>query len=107
VVGKVRVRFKVNVIEDACLVVRAIQLMTHSEFAEGYNLIKDMQGSEFLTDLRMLAGREVMVKKLTDFKERHKAKRSESIAVLLARAAEGGDQEAISLLAAGALEMRV
>ena len=106
-VGKVRVRFKVSVIEDACLVVRAIRLMTYSEFAEGYNLIKDMQGSEFLTDLRMLAGREVMVKKLTDFKERHKAKRSESIAVLLARAAEGGDQEAISLLAAGALEMRV
>jgi hypothetical protein len=81
--------------------------MTHSEFAEGYKLIKDMQGSEFLTALRMLAGREVMVKKLTDFKERHKAKQSESIAVLLARTAEEGDQEAISLLAAGALETRV
>jgi hypothetical protein len=81
--------------------------MTHSEFAEGYNLIKDMQGSEFLTALRMLAGREVMVKKLSDFKERHKAKQSESIAILLARAAEEGDQEAISLLAAGALETRV
>ena len=81
--------------------------MTHSEFAEGYNLINDMQGSEFLTALRMLAGREVMVKKLTDFKERHKAKQSESIAILLARAAEEGDQEAISLLAAGALETRV
>jgi len=107
VVGKVRIRFKVNVIDNACLVARATQLMTHSEFAEGYDLIKDMQGSEFLTALRMLAGREVMVKKLTDFKERHKAKQSESIAVLLARAAEGGDQEAISLLAAGALEMRV
>ena len=106
-VGKVRIRFKVNVIDDACLVACATQLMTHSEFAEGYNLIKDMQGSEFLTALRMLAGREVMVKKLTDFKERHKAKQSESIAVLLARAAEGGDQEAISLLAAGALETRV
>ena len=106
-VGKVRIRFKVNVIEDACLVVRAIQLMTYSEFAEGYNLIKDMQGSEFLTALRMLAGREVMVKKLTDFKARHKAKQSESIAVLLARAADGGDQEAISLRAAGALETRV
>ena len=76
--------------------------MTHSEFAEGYNLIKDMQGGEFLTALRMLAGREVMAKKLTDFKERHKVKQSESIAVLLARAADGGDQEAISLLAAGA-----
>jgi hypothetical protein len=81
--------------------------MTHSEFAEGYDLIKDMQGSEFLTALRMLAGRQVMVKKLTDFKERHKAKQSESIAGLLARAAEEGDQEAISLLAAGALETRV
>jgi len=55
----------------------------------------------------MLAGREVMVKKLSDFKDRHKTKQSESIAVLLARAAEGGDQEAISLLAAGALETRV
>jgi esterase/lipase superfamily enzyme len=107
VVGKVRIRFKVNVIENACLVARATQLMTHSEFAEGYNLIKDMQGGEFLTALRMLAGREVMVKKLTDFKERHKVKQSESIAVLLARAADGGDQEAISLLAAGALETRV
>ena len=106
-VGKVRIRFKVNVIDNACLAARATQLMTHSEFAEGYNLIKDMQGGEFLTALRMLAGREVMVKKLTDFKERHKAKQSESIAVLLARAAEGGDQEAISLLAAGALETRV
>jgi hypothetical protein len=48
-----------------------------------------------------------MVKKLSDFKERHKAKQSESIAILLARAAEEGDQEAISLLAAGALETRV
>jgi len=80
--------------------------MTHSEFAD-YNLIKDMHGSEFLTALRMLVGREVMVKKLIDFKERHKVKQSESIAVLLARAAEGGDHEAISLVAAGALETRV
>ena len=107
VVGKIRIRFKVNVIENACLVARAIQLMIHGEFAQGYNLIKNMQGSEFLTALRMLAGREVMVKKLSDFKDRHKTKQSESIAVLLARAAEGGDQEAISLLAAGALETRV
>ena len=106
-VGKVRIRFKVNVIDNACLVARATQLMTHSEFAEGYNLIKDMQGSEFLTALRMLAGREVMVKKLTDFKERHKVKQSDSIAALLTRAAEGGDEEAISLLAAGALERRL
>ena len=106
-VSKVRIKFKVNVIENARLVARAIQLMTYSDFAEGYNLIKDMQGSEFLTALRMLAGREAMVKKLTDFKERYKAKQSESIAVLLARAADGGDQEAISLLAAGALETRV
>ena len=57
-VGKVRIRFKVNVIENACLVARATQLMTHSEFAEGYNLIKDMRGGEFLTALRMRAGRE-------------------------------------------------
>jgi hypothetical protein len=66
-----------------------------------------MEGSEFLTALRMLAGREVMVKKLSDFKESHKAKQSESIAALLTREAEGGNEEAISLLAAGALETRV
>jgi hypothetical protein len=107
VVGKVRIKFKINVIENACLVARAIQLMTRSEFAEGYNLIKNMQGSDFLTALRMLAGRDIMVKKLSDFKDRHKTKQSESIAVLLAQAGEGGDQEAISLLAAGALETRV
>jgi esterase/lipase superfamily enzyme len=107
VIGKVRIRFKINVIENACLIARAIHLMTHSEFAEGYNLIRDMEGSEFLTALRMLARREVMVKKLSEFKERHKAKQSESLAVLLARTAEAGDQEAISLLAAGALETRV
>jgi hypothetical protein len=91
-------------IENACLVARARQLITHSEFAEGYNLIKGMQGDEFLTALRMLAGREVMVKKLSDFKEKHKREKSESVAALLTRAAEEGDEEAISLLAAGALE---
>jgi hypothetical protein len=107
VVGKVTIRFKVNVIENACLVARAVHLMTHGGFAEGYNLIKDMEGSEFLTALRMLAGREVMVKKLSDFKESHKTKQSESIAALLTREAEGGNEEAISLLAAGALETRV
>lgn len=103
-VGKVRIRFKVNAIENACLVARAVRLMTNNEFAEGYNLIKDMQAQEFLTALRMLAEHEVMVKKLSDFRERHKAKESESIAALLTREAEGGNEEAISLLAAGALE---
>jgi hypothetical protein len=63
-----------------------------------------MQGDEFLTALRILAGREVMVKKLSDFKEKHKGEKSESVAGLLTRAAEEGDEEAISLLAAGALE---
>jgi DNA-binding phage protein len=48
-----------------------------------------------------------MVKKLSDFKEKHKGKKSESVAALLTRAAEEGDEEAISLLAAGALERRV
>jgi len=107
VVGKVRIRFKVNVIDNACLVARATHLMTHGKFAEGYNLIEDMQGSEFLTALRMLAEYEVMIKKLSDFRERYKAEDSESIAALLTRAAEGGDEEAISLLAAGALERRL
>ena len=78
--------------------------MRDNEFAEGYSLIKDMGGKEFLTALRMLAEHEVMVKKLSDFRERHKAKESESIAALLTREAEGGNEEAISLLAAGALE---
>jgi len=63
-----------------------------------------MEGGEFLTALRMLAGREVMVKRLSDFKEKHKGEKSESVAALLTRAAEEGDEEAIPLLAAGALE---
>ena len=69
VVGNAGIRFKVNAIENACLVARARQLITHSEFAEGYNLIKGMQGDEFLTALRMLARREIMVEKLSEFKE--------------------------------------
>ena len=103
VVGNVSIS-KVNAIENACLVARARQLITHSEFAEGYNLIKGMQGDEFLTALRMVAGREVIVKKLSDFKEKHKGEKSESVAALLTKMAEEGDEEAISLIAAGALE---
>jgi hypothetical protein len=106
-VGKVRIKFKLNVIENACAVARAVQLMTHGEFAEGYSLIRDMQADDFLTALRMLAEQEVMIKKLSEFKEKHKAKKSESIAAVLTRAAEEGDGEAISLLAAGALERQV
>ncbi len=68
--GKVRIKFKVNVIDNACLVARATHLMTHGKFAEGYNLIEDMQGSEFLTALRMLAEYEVMIKKLSDFQRK-------------------------------------
>ncbi|MFZ2080376.1 MAG: hypothetical protein WAV38_27755 [Xanthobacteraceae bacterium] len=71
-IGKVRIKFKIEVIDNACLVARAAHLMTHGEFAEGYSLIRDMQGSDFLTALRMLAEQEVMVKKLSDFKEKHK-----------------------------------
>src|SRR5215469_5246373 len=106
-VGKLRIKFKIEVIDNACLVAHAAHLMTHGEFAEGYRLIRDMQGSDFLTALRMLADQEAMIKKLSDFKEKHKANKSESVAVLLTRAAEEGDEEAISLLAAGALERRV
>ena len=32
-----------------------VDLMTHGEFAEGYSLIRDMQGSDFLTALHLLA----------------------------------------------------
>jgi hypothetical protein len=62
--------------------------MTHGEFAEGYSLIRDTQVSDFLTALRMLAEQGVMVKKLSDFKEKHKREKSESVAALLTRAAE-------------------
>ncbi len=103
-VGKVRIKFKVDVLENACLVIRAVHLMTHSQFAQGYNLIRDMQGSEFLAALRMLAEHGVMIKKLSDFRERHKTRQSEPVAALLARAAERGDEEAKSLLAASTLE---
>jgi hypothetical protein len=106
-ISKVRIKFKLNVVENACAVARAVQLMTHGEFAEGYSLIRDMQGSDFLAALRMLADQDVMVKNLSEFKEKHKAKKSESIAALLTRAAEEGDEEAISLLAASALERQV
>ena len=103
-VGKLRIKFKIEAIDNACLLARAAHLMTHGEFAEGYSLIRDMQGSDFLTALRMLAEQEAMVKKISDFKEKHKGEKSESVAALLTRAAEEGDEEAISLLAAGALE---
>jgi hypothetical protein len=105
--GKVRTRFKVSVIENACLVGRAVDLTTNDRFLEGYSLIREMQANDFLIALRMLAEHGAMIKKLCDFKERHKIKETESIAALLARAAERGDEEEISLLAAGALERRV
>ena len=105
--SKVRIRFKVSVIENACLVARAVDLMTNDRFLEGYSLIREMQANDFLIALRMLAEHGAMIKKLCDFKERHKTKETESIAALLTRAAERGDEEAISLLAAGALERRV
>ena len=104
-VGKVKI--KVDFVENACVIVRARHLMTDDKFAEGYDLIKDMQGGDFLTALRMLVNHEALVKRLSDLRERHKAKGSESIAALLARAAEGGDEEAMSLLAAGVPERQV
>ncbi len=105
--SKVRIRFKVSVIESACLVARAVDLMTNDRFLEGYSLIRDMQANDFLIALRLRAEHGSMIRKLCDFKERHKTKETESIAGLLTRAAERGDEEAISLLAAGALERRV
>jgi hypothetical protein len=78
--------------------------MTNDRFPEGYKLIKDMEANEFLIALRMLAEQGAMIKKLCDFRERQKAEETESIAALLTRAAEGGDEEAKSLLATGALE---
>jgi hypothetical protein len=44
---------------------------------------------------------------LPDIKERYKREKSESVAALLTRAAKEGDEEAISLLAAGALERSI
>ena len=41
-VGKVRIGFKVNVVENACLIARAIQLMTHSDVADGVPACYDM-----------------------------------------------------------------
>ena len=105
--SKVRIRFKVSVIENACVVARAVDLMTNDRFLEGYTLIRDMQANDFLTALRMRAEHGAMIKKLCDFKERHKTKETESIADLLTRAAERGDEEAISLLAVGALKRHV
>ena len=63
-IGKVRIKFKIEVLDNACLVARAAHLMTHGEFADGHSLIREMQGSDFLTALRMLAEQEAMVKKI-------------------------------------------
>jgi hypothetical protein len=90
---KIKIKFKVTVIDNACRVARAIHLMTNSRFAEGYNLIKEMQGGEFLTALRMLSEQEVMIKKLSDSRKHQGANESESIATLLTRAAKAGDEE--------------
>jgi esterase/lipase superfamily enzyme len=90
-IGKVRIKFKIEVIDNACLVARAAHLMTHGEFAEGYSLIKEMQRSDFMTALGMLAAQEAMVKKLSEFKEKHKTNKSESIAVLLTRRQRRGN----------------
>jgi hypothetical protein len=81
--------------------------MTNDRFLEGYSLTRDMQANDFLIALRMRAEHGAMISELCDFKERHKTKETESIVDLLTRAAERGDEEAISLLAAGALETRV
>ena len=106
-IGKVRIKFKIEVIDNACLVGRAVDLMTNDRFLEGYSLIREMQANDFLIALRMLAEHGAMMKKLYDFKERHKTKETESIAALLTGAAERGDEEAISLLAVGALKRHV
>lgn len=98
-----RIKFKVSVIENACLVARAVHLMTNNEFSEGYNLIKDMQANEFLTALRMLWEQDAMIEKLCDFREKQGAKDTESIATLLTSAADRGDEEARSLLVTCAL----
>jgi tripartite-type tricarboxylate transporter receptor subunit TctC len=101
VVGKVRIKFKISVLENACLVARSRRLMTDGNFVEGYTLIKDVQESEFLTALRMLAEHEVMVKKLSDFRERYKMTESESIA----HAPYRGDGPAMADLIAGQVQV--
>ena len=45
--SKVRIKFKVSVIENACLVARAVDLMTNDRFLEGYSLIRDMLPTTF------------------------------------------------------------
>ena len=46
VANRIKIKFKVNVIDNACRVARTIHLMTNSRFAEGYKLIKEMPGGE-------------------------------------------------------------
>jgi hypothetical protein len=75
--------------------------MTHGKFAEGYKLIEDMQGSEFLTDLRMPAEYEVMIKKYLTSEKGIKRKILSRLRHCSREQPKGGDEEAISLLAAG------
>jgi hypothetical protein len=99
VISNVRVKCNVGVIENACLVARAVRLMTNDKFRAGYKLIKNMQADDFLTALRILAEQEVLIKNACEFMDRQKGKGIVSITALLTRAAEGGDEKAISLLA--------
>jgi hypothetical protein len=95
------------VFESAYLVARARRLMTNGQFRQGYRLIKDMPELDFIAALQMLAVEETTFKKVFQIRERHNAKETESTVRVLARAAEAGDGDAISLLGAGILEQPV
>jgi hypothetical protein len=92
------------VFERACLVARARRLMTSGQFRQGYKLIKDMQGLDFIAALQMLAEEEAAFKKVFQIRERYSAKEAEPTVRVLARAAKAGDGDAISLLGRGILD---
>lgn len=89
--------------EKACLVARARKLMTNGQFTRGYKLIKDMQELDFIAALQMLADEENTFTKVFQIRERYGVKETEPAVRVLARAANSGDEDAISLLAKGIL----
>ena len=91
------------VFERAYLVARARRLMTNGQFRQGYKLIKDMEELDFIAALQMLAVEETTFKKVFQIRERYNAKETEPTVRVIARAAEAGDGDAISLLGAGIL----
>ena len=90
---------------DAMRISRAFRMMQEGvHFTEGYNLIADMTGKDFMAAAKLLEERDAMAKKILDIGKKHAAKDTDTFVDILRRAARAGDHQAIDLLADGVLE---